>query len=293
MATVTAMPNFLCVGAAKAGTTTLYYLLKQHPEVFLTTPKELNFFSLDERYRRGWEWYLAHFQAVGPQHKAIGEFGVTYTVVRWTQTIPRMKALLPELKIVYMVRDPIARMESQWIENRLGRNRRRISFADSVRRPETIENNRYWNRYQDYVDAYGADHVHIIFLERFRDQTATEMKRLFTFLGVDPEFEIPHIHSRYNQSSDKREDGAALDWGRRIPGFNFVRSLIPVSLRDSMRQWLKRSAPVEKPIWNRADYEWVCKQLRADSHRLLRHCGMPDDLWSFQTTHPITEESAT
>ena len=50
-------PDFIIIGAAKSGTTTLYEYLCRHPQIFMSTPKEPDFFSLDQNYTKGIEWY--------------------------------------------------------------------------------------------------------------------------------------------------------------------------------------------------------------------------------------------
>ena len=72
------LPNFLCVGAQKAGTTTLYDILKQHPNIYLPKVKELHFFDKDDRYKLGLEWLTKYFVNGYKNQKAVGEITPSY-----------------------------------------------------------------------------------------------------------------------------------------------------------------------------------------------------------------------
>ncbi len=75
------LPNFLIVGAASAGTSSLYEYLRQHPQVFMATPKELRFFSSDDRWARGLKWYEQSFRRAGSTRGPIGEASPAYARV--------------------------------------------------------------------------------------------------------------------------------------------------------------------------------------------------------------------
>lgn len=71
-------PNYLVIGASKCATSSLCANLGQHPDVFMTHPKEPSFFSHDPIYARGWDWYLSLFEDAGDV-SARGEGSTSYT----------------------------------------------------------------------------------------------------------------------------------------------------------------------------------------------------------------------
>ena len=71
------LPNFLVIGAMKAGTTSLFHYLRDHPQVFLPEEKELYFFTEEDNWHRGLEWYRSRFRGAGDA-KAVGEASVGY-----------------------------------------------------------------------------------------------------------------------------------------------------------------------------------------------------------------------
>src|SRR5882672_9220913 len=114
------LPNFFIVGAPKAGTTSLYYYLSHHPEVFMSPVKEPNFFSYDETVKQNlyhkekgvgkFEEYRQLFASSNGHHKAIGEASVSYL---FYPSVPqRIHELVPKAKIIISLRNPVERAYS-------------------------------------------------------------------------------------------------------------------------------------------------------------------------------------
>jgi hypothetical protein len=100
-------PNFFIIGAPKCGTTSLAYYLMAHPNVFIPELKELNFFNTDMSYRkvRCEADYFDYFRDAHAQHSAVGEASVTYLYS--DRAVPNIIDLIPEARLVVMVRNPI------------------------------------------------------------------------------------------------------------------------------------------------------------------------------------------
>jgi hypothetical protein len=99
------LPDFVIIGAQKAGTTTLFDMLAEHPEVGLSTIKEVHYF--DHNFHRGEEWYRRHFD----RHIA-GEASPNY--IFHPLVHDRMKALIPDVKVIAILRDPVERALSHY-----------------------------------------------------------------------------------------------------------------------------------------------------------------------------------
>ena len=74
-------PVFVCVGAMKAGTTSLHDMLSRHPGIYLPADKELHFFDMDERYAQGIDWYLGTYFAACPPGAVAGEITPSYMYI--------------------------------------------------------------------------------------------------------------------------------------------------------------------------------------------------------------------
>lgn len=134
------LPNLIVIGAMKCGTTALHRYLDLHPEVAMSEPKELNFFfgpeRLDERdepaarsagnWHRGVGWYAMQFRPAPVR----GEASPGYTSPSFPEAAERMARVVPEARLVYAVRDPVARAVSQYLHHRAdGTERRPIEEA--------------------------------------------------------------------------------------------------------------------------------------------------------------------
>ena len=107
------LPDFLGVGTQKGGTTYLYELLKRHPQVFLAEPKEQHFFSL--HWQRGVDWYRKQF-ASAAESQICGE--ITPYYLFHPEAPARIQSLLPNVKLIVLLRDPVERALSQYFHSR-------------------------------------------------------------------------------------------------------------------------------------------------------------------------------
>ena len=107
------LPDFLGIGAQKGGTTYLHGLLKCHPQLFLATPKEQQFFSL--HWQRGVAWYSNQFESAG-LHQCCGE--ITPYYLFHPEAPKRIHALHPTVKLIVLLRDPVERTLSQYFHSR-------------------------------------------------------------------------------------------------------------------------------------------------------------------------------
>jgi len=124
------LPNFLCVGTQKAGTTTIYNIIKQHPDIFLPTPKEIHFFDNEENYNKGIHWYKEFFSNYQGE-KAIGEITPAYMYIDY---VPEriLRDLGKDIKLIFVLRNPADRAYSQYIMNRMKGYENEI-FVDALR----------------------------------------------------------------------------------------------------------------------------------------------------------------
>ena len=109
------LPNFICVGAQKAGTSTLYHLLKQHPNICLPKEKETHFFlNGSDKYDRGLAWYSNHFFNKCSQNSIVGEISPGYIYMPY---IPKriLKDIGKDIKLIFMLRNPIDRAYSGYL----------------------------------------------------------------------------------------------------------------------------------------------------------------------------------
>ena len=130
-----ALPNLIIIGGLKCGTTSLHHYLNLHPEIAMSRPKELNFFVSELNWPLGRDWYAGHFD---PSARIRGESSPHYTNRPSFNGVPgRMRELLgSDVRLVYVVRDPIDRMLSHYLHN-VGGGYEDRSLADALSDPES------------------------------------------------------------------------------------------------------------------------------------------------------------
>jgi hypothetical protein len=191
---------FVVGGAQKAGTSTLDALFRRHPHIQMARRKETHFFDDESRdWTRPDYGELELFFPTGSE-RLRGES--TPITLYWRPAIRRLHAYNPEVKLIFLLRDPVTRAFSQWCKE-YARGRETLAFSDAIRHgrarvraeSQTAEPNRYFS----YVERgfYGEQLLHVleyfprgsvhceISEEMFRDRSAT-LRRIATFLDIDP-----------------------------------------------------------------------------------------------------------
>lgn len=181
------LPNFVYVGAPRAGSTWIFEALRAHPQVFVPIAKYVKYF-LDEQYHRGRDWYESHFADAGPQHLAIGEVSTGYL---YSETaLHRIAQDLPDARILVSVRNPIERDWSAYLH--MKRNARVSgSFADEMDGPFRFisEYGRYDRYLPGLLEIFPAERVHVMLYDDLARDPVGFARNLYAFLGVDPAFE--------------------------------------------------------------------------------------------------------
>jgi hypothetical protein len=182
------LPNFVVIGAMKAGTVSLGHYLDEHPHVFLGRGgrfNEPNYFIAEQNWPRGRGWYESLFDRAGGA-AAIGECSPSYTWAHVYRGVPeRMAQVLPEARLVYVVRDPVARMQSMYMHQvSAGRERRRAEVA--LLDDRYLGPSRYGFQLAAFLDHFDRSQVLVIASEELRDRPCEALSAVFGHLAVDP-----------------------------------------------------------------------------------------------------------
>ncbi|MEM1355047.1 MAG: sulfotransferase [Planctomycetota bacterium] len=278
-------PNFLVIGASKCGTSTLRHLLNQHPDVFVSMGNEPYFFSNDEYYNRGWDWYTAQFEMVSNE-KAVGEGCGRYAMCqKYPETVERAARHLPSAKIIYIVRHPMQRIVSDFLQKREQGDPLPPNFLKAVRayRRELVDCSNYLQQINAYREKYDDDEILVLFAEDLHTDPAGVLRRTFQFLGVDPAFVPPGLGEQKNTSQGKKIERPLMSTLRHIPYYYKVRDMLPEGLRRGFKKKYLTSEMTSKPTYDAQTYDWVCSILEQDSKTFLRRYGKPEDFWQFKS----------
>jgi len=190
------LPNFLIIGAAKAGTSSLHQYLDEHPEIFMSAVKEPNFFSASEVPQgnavRSMDEYLELFAGVTTE-TAIGESSPSY--LRTSLAAERIHAALPDARLIVSLRDPVERLYSLFLHNlRNGRASRDV-YEWFGRRPSSHYG--YAAQLTRFFDRFPRERIHVLLYEDFAAAPKPMLTGIFEFLDVDSRF-VPDMRVRHN-----------------------------------------------------------------------------------------------
>jgi hypothetical protein len=183
------------IGASKAGTTTLFELMRQHPHVAVTTSKETNFFFDDAQYARGYPWFLATYFADAAGKEVLFEADNAYMCSR--SSLERIRACDAGARLLVMLRNPAERAFSQWAYHQqlgrssesfaeaIARERGRLTgTAQSVNRWGYVERGRYGKYLAQLFEIFPRDQVRCVLFEHLMRDQAGEFSRLTHWLGL-------------------------------------------------------------------------------------------------------------
>ncbi|MDX1393367.1 MAG: sulfotransferase [Gemmatimonadota bacterium] len=243
-----ALPTFFVIGAAKCGTTSLHAYLHRHPEIGMSRVKEPRYFSRADLSARDLRTYMALFDA---RFRVRGESSVGYSVAPHRDGVPgRIRATVPDARIVYLVRDPVERFVTDHV-HRTARGRENRSLAKAARSAAGSwpgDRGRYAFQLAPYLDRFDRHRVHVIVSERLDKYRRDTLARLFAFLDVDPDVWDPAFEHRHHESRHHRRKGAFGLMLQRV-GNSGVASLFPADARHRVGRVLYGpfSRPIERP----------------------------------------------
>jgi hypothetical protein len=258
-------------------------MLSAHPEVFVTRQKEPNFLSYDEIYQKGWGWYDSLFEP-GRSAAARGEGSVSYAMQEYEdRVIDRLVEHLPEVRLIYIVRDPLSRIESVYREHHNSGHRNGLympfDLSDALEyRPATVTNTLYWERISAYRRHFPGERILVLFLEDLRRDFAEVLSRCFRFLGVDPEVGVDEAGSYLNPGTRKCYDTQLLRRIRTHPVLGPAWHTIPDVARRPLEKPLRRRFVGGVP-WSAETRRKVLARVRPDAEEFLRFYGKPLTFW--------------
>lgn len=248
-----AEPNFFIIGAPKAGTTSLFDYLTQHPEVFPTSIKEPNFFANEQKYAKGFPWYLEKYFAGAEAYRLRGEATPEY-LRSGAVVAPRIREHIgvEGVKLIVILRDPVDRawsnymhLHSYLIEELSFRQALDVEAERVEENPTTFAayyaQGLYAAHLKEWFRHFPKEQFLFLLFEDLRQDPTGLLGHVFEFLGVDPEAEVDTGQKR-NATGEPRNKllVKAVRRSQRLVGRPF-RKVVPLHLQQEIRRILNRT----------------------------------------------------
>jgi hypothetical protein len=277
------LPNLVVIGAMKSGTTSLHKYLDLHPHISMSARKELHFF--DENWERGVDWYRTHFDEAAPVR---GESCPNYTKFPQHRGVAeRIHHVVPEAKLIYLVRDPIERVVSHYVDS-CAFGRINVSFVDALATEHgehMLNCSRYALQLEQYTPYFDRERVLIVEAEALRDRREATLNRVFAFLGLDPELREDEVAATLNSSETmtlKTTLGYRLEGTVGALRGTWLHSKLPTrqARRLLNRYHAATARPIERPHVDGRTLERLRRALSDDTERFRALTGQSFAGWS-------------
>lgn len=275
------LPNLVIIGAMKSGTTSLHYYLNLHPQISMSREKELDFFIRQRNWHKGVGWYKSHF--VG-KAQIRGESSPNYTMYPFFDGVAeRMHSTIPDARLIYIVRDPIKRIISQYIHNYTDRRDHR-TLDEAVRHFSNanpyIIRSKYFMQLEEYFKYFPGGNILVVTAEDLYEQRTKTLQEIFNFLDVDAKFYSPNFCRTMHRSAEKwpkNRGGLLLKWLAE----EYVPRVFSTHTRMKLGKmlFLPFSGRVEKPTLNPTLLEELIDYLKDDIDRLREYTGCDFKDW--------------
>jgi hypothetical protein len=244
------LADFAIIGAMKCGTSTLHEQLALRSGFFMSRPKEPDFFSDEPIFARGVEWYASLFAGAAPG-QLCGESSTHYTKLpEFPAAAQRMHALLPKAKLVYVMREPVERLVSQYLHEWSTREVEGSLEEALAGHERFVAYSCYARQLTPWREHFGADAILPVFFERMVAFPDEELARVCRFLG-DPSPEPivwRHELGPQNVTSERLRASPLRDALLRVPAVRWLKDRVPRRLREGVKDlWRAGARPELRP----------------------------------------------
>ena len=305
------LPNFIIAGFPKCGTTSLFYYLNEHPEIFIPHRKEMNYFTQglmkDLNAGKGdtqgnkteintWEKYLKHYKNVDGE-KAIGDASPSY--VNFPSCFSEIKKELHDPKVIIILRDPIKRAYSNYLHMvRLDRESK--DFYEALLAEENRIKNKYspfWHykahsMYYDKVVLAKQTFSNVLVLtqEALSKQPIETLKIVFDFLEVDSNFTPANLEVKYNSGGVYKKNmiTSLLLKGNKFKTFLLNNTPVIKKLKP-LKDAVIRQYQIKTPKINKSTEDYLIAYFKKDVHK-IRELGVDVSSWNQQFFEKLPEK---
>lgn len=281
-------------GASKAGTTAIYYYLKQHPDFFLPEKKELHYFShldigentggvgdkyISKEIPNTFKEYLSNFKT-SRNDQILVDISPSYLF--YDKSAQRIKNEIDDPYVVFILRNPVEKIFSQYL-HLLSEGREKLSFSEALDSEKTRKKNKYSDMwlyresgfYSDKISHFqktlGKDKVLILYYDDFISSQTDFLNKITYFVGIARQFNFSSVRE-VNKSGAPRS--VILSYLLKPSIFTyFVRRVMPNGLGRIIRKYLRNANSGDKPTIDPALHKLLFSEYKEDITKLEKLVG--------------------
>jgi hypothetical protein len=265
--------NFaLIIGAMKCGTTSLFNILAQHPQVSPCCFKEPAFFAFNKRFSKGIDYYQSLWNWKPEQHKIALEASTGYTKKHFTdlnaaENIAKFKTKA-NFKFIYIIRNPIKRIESQCNHAISSENKKSEDMISNLIDLEIINTSKYSWQIAEYYERFSANDIMLLDFDDLKSISLTWIQGICRFLEINDSYEFKEQKNIYHDSSKKQ---LTKSWSElNIPmkkNISYLSSKMPFKYKQMIHNTFgsKRAVPFRL---SEEQKRYIIAELKDDIQRL-------------------------
>ncbi|MBX2864705.1 MAG: sulfotransferase domain-containing protein [Leptolyngbyaceae cyanobacterium MAG.088] len=267
------LPNFIIIGAMKAGTSSLFRYISTHQNIEPSSFKETNFFKNDREYNKGIGWYEKLF--VKNREYAF-EASPSYTKRHLFPGVPsRIHSVLPKAKLIYVLRDPIERIISHYMHKQShGSEFRSLSEVVKNIKGNYVQTSLYYFQIQAFLEYFSESNILLVESEKLRKMPVDVLVEIFDFLKIHPDYDPAVLEKRFHESEAKTQPSKL----ERVIAKRTKNPYLRLSARKISKPFRQ---PIEKPILSKIERERLVEVILPDVEKLRGFSGLEFSNWSF------------
>lgn len=246
--------DFICIGATKSATTTLFDLIKYHPQIYIPSDKEVPYFSDDNIYKKGWEQYIKTFFDRASDKHMIGTISPQYmtgiNAVTPDKISERIYNELPDIKLIVLLRQPVSRAYSHYKMHKRNSyinetfesavNKMLGSNLDTERDNLSPRNifflsSEYGRILESYYKRFPKNNILVLYTENLKKDPYTVLEQVFNFLKIDSDYRPKDIARQSHKGGSAKIKYFSPAYLEKMPPINFLwKKFVPVKLRKKI-----------------------------------------------------------
>jgi len=274
------LPNFITIGGQKCGTTSLHYYMRAHPEISVSRIKETRFFCDPGNWHKGLGWYVQLF----PKNARVRiESSPSYTNYPTERDVPqRIRDIIPEVRFLYVVRDPIDRAISHYIHefaNSVEHRPIEVALSDLDNNPY-IQRSLYFMQLEQFFKFFDESRFFIVYHKDLLLKRIETLRSVFKFLDVRSDVWSTEFNIIRHPSVQKRRNTAIGMAIQRLFGDKIFSKL-----HGYQRHWFKKifytpvSQPIIRPTLSRDLRRRLCQVFSSDVKHLEEYSSRSFSHW--------------